>query len=85
MYSDRGLPDLKEDELFYGDQLSSAAQAADRDATELTVMVNESQACSLNVDTLEDNDDDGSSDPDGLEFGEELECGQGGSAVTESS
>lgn len=69
MYSNWGLPNIKEDELFYGDQLPSATQAADQDVTELTVMVNESWACGLNINTLEDNDDDNSSDPDRLEFG----------------
>ena len=48
-------------------------------------MVDESRARGLNIDTLEDDDDDDSSDPDGLEFGKELECGQGESVVTKSS
>jgi hypothetical protein len=39
MYTDRGLPELKEDELYYGSQLPSMAREVDRDATELTVMV----------------------------------------------
>lgn len=73
MYTDRGLPDLKEDELFYGNQLSSAAQAADRDATELSMMVEQVQERGLGIGTFTDDDN---IDEKGVVFGEDLECGQ---------
>ncbi|KAG9313691.1 hypothetical protein JVU11DRAFT_6039 [Chiua virens] len=72
MYTDRGLPDLKEDKLFYGEYLLSATQEADRDATELTVMMEHAQEHGLGVGTFADDDD---IHRKGLVFGEDLECG----------
>ena len=53
MYAERGLPDLKEDELFYGNQITSVAQEADRDATELSVMVKHAKERDLDVESFD--------------------------------
>ena len=79
MYTDQGLSDLKEDELFYGNQLSSAAQAADRDATELFVMVEQAQEHCLGIGSFTNDD----IDEKGVAFHEECgECKVGGDRVT---
>lgn len=54
LYTDRGLSDLREDELFYGDQLPPGAQEVDRDATELSVMVDHARERGLDITTLDD-------------------------------
>jgi len=54
MYSKRGLPDLKEDEMFYNSQIHSAAQEAEREAAELSAMVEQATKRGLDVESFDD-------------------------------
>lgn len=51
MYTDCGLPELKEDELFYGTWFSSLVQEANWDATKLTLMVEHVREHHLDIDS----------------------------------
>lgn len=79
MYTNWGLSDLKKNELFYGNQLSSVTQVADKDATELSVMVEQAQECCLGVGSFANDD----IDEKGMAFHEKCgECEVSGDWVT---
>ncbi|KAF8119448.1 hypothetical protein EV363DRAFT_1462264 [Boletus edulis] len=73
MYTDRGLPDLKEDDLYYGDQLSATARAADRDVTELSVMVEQARNRALNITSPSDTEHGVDIDEEGSIFRKDVE------------
>jgi len=73
MYTDRGLPELKDNVLLHGNQIPSIAQDADRDGGELTMMVQQARERGIDLDSFDDelkgHEDDVGSSVD-LDFGQ---------------
>ena len=77
MYTNQGLPDLKDDELFYGDQLPTVAQEVDQEGTELFVMVEHARARGLDIGSLDGDEHEVGTDEEDMSPTEDLECGEG--------
>lgn len=74
MYTDRGLPELKEDQLIYGNHIPYMTQAADRDRSELAMMIQHARECGIGLGSFEDElkGDDAGSDADSIDLGEDV-------------